>query len=274
MLLARRLLLTFLLLGGLVATASTSADHATETVDDSSSNAESISEPGVSKDAFSSIISGNAVFTARKHKAMTDFGFSARLQEDCRLSVNFEDIFRHRGLVYEEHSMNFSWKPCVFLRIGASDVVCRSKKDYVEDPNVTEWKTSNQTGVNLIFLGELCDWKFYDRNRVEYREYCGYGTDQWKYRNLLRITAPTLSIPLLDLAPYVSAEAYWSDNDAFSGHEKWNTLINKAGFRTKLTDAFRFHFYFKTTHSRRPTERGGGWRCTQHEPYFAISAAF
>lgn len=205
---------------------------------------------------------------------MTDFAFSARLPEDCRLSVNFEDIFRHRGLVYEEHTGNFFWKPRQFLRLGLCDVVCRSKRDDVEDPNVTEWRTMNLSGAYFALSGAIGDWKLYDRNRVEYREYCGYGTDHWKYRNFLQVTAPPFPTPFCDMTPYASVEAYWSDHEAFSGHDKWNTLIHRLGFRTRLTKTLRFHFYYKTTHSRRTSENGGDWRCTQHEPYFAISASF
>ncbi len=205
---------------------------------------------------------------------MTDFGLSVRLPEECRLSLNIEDIFRHRGLAYQEYSGTFSWKPCDFLSLGLFDTVCRTRKEHVADPHATEWWTSNQTGAYFALSGALGNWRLYDRNRLEYREYCGYGTDQWKYRNLFQITSPTLASPLCDITPYASAEVYWSDNDAFLGHDKWNTLINKVGARAKITKTIRLHFYYKTSHYRRSTRAGGGWRCTQHEPYFAISAVF
>ncbi len=274
MMTAPKLIFLFFFLAGLTAFADTADAVAVESADDAASGTEAVSEQAPRQEKVSPAISGSATFTARRNKAMTDLWLSARLPENCRLSANIEDIFRHRGLVYAEYYGNFLWKPCDFLQLGFYDTLCRTKKDHVDNPHETEWRTSNYTGAYFTLVGAVGNWKLYDRNRFEYRDYNGYGNDHWKYRNLFRITSPTLSTPLCDIAPYVSAEIYWSDNDALSGHDKWNTLINKYGVRTKITETVRLHFYYKTSHYRRSTDQGGGWRCTQHEPYFAISAVF
>lgn len=159
------------------------------------------------------------------------------LEEEFRWGDNASEFY------YQHYDIGFFYNLKKYLNIGGG-------YRHVYDLKNGKFKLENRPYLTATLLWNLRDFKFDDRNRMEYRHF-DYQTDTWRYRNKLTVKLPW-KFTRMEIQPYLSDEIF----AGFGTINEFNRNRFYSGLSINLTKNMKAEIYYMA----QSTKSSGQWK--------------